>query len=452
MKQLTTINPYLEKNIKTYHYDDISKVDKRLMILHKSQKNWANTSLESRATLILKLSSALRENVHFLAKLMTDEMGKPITQSRAEVYKCADACEFFAKQSPALVHNILQASGAPKNIHLSPIGVVFIIMPWNFPLWQVIRATVPALLMGNTIILKHSPNTTGCALAFEKLLSKIHPHLLKFTIADNTLASKIIAHPIVQAVSLTGSTKAGRSVASLSGQHIKKSVLELGGSDPYIVFPDADIQKAAQLCAQSRLINSGQSCIAAKRFLLHKEIYSEFKQHLIEAFEKQRTGNPRLEETTIGPLARKDLAKNLRLQVSKSLRQGAKLAYEQELQMEKGYFYPMQILEKVKPGNIAFEEELFGPVAALASFKTDDEALRLANLSIYGLGAALYTNNTKRIERFQQELETGSIFINDFVKSQSHLPFGGIKASGYGRELGLFGLMEFTNIKTVVRS
>jgi succinate-semialdehyde dehydrogenase/glutarate-semialdehyde dehydrogenase len=326
-------------------------------------------------------------------------------------------------------------------------------MPWNFPFWQVFRCAAPSLLAGNSLLLKHASNVTGCALALQALFrdAGFPAELFQSLLIGSKRVASVIEHPLVRAVTLTGSTPAGRDVAATAGRHLKKSVLELGGSDPYVVLEDAAIPEAARSCAHSRLLNSGQSCIAAKRFIVVEAVLDEFQRHFLSAMKDQVTGDPLDEKTTVGPLARHDLRDQLHDQVQRSLEKGARLLLGGEIPPGKGAFYPPTILANIRPGMPAFDEETFGPVAALISAPDEAAALALANQSSFGLGAAVFTGDAGRGQRIAtEELEAGSCFVNDFVKSNPRLPFGGIKESGYGRELSYFGIREFVNIKTIV--
>ena len=333
-----------------------------------------------------------------------------------------------------------------------PLGPVLAIMPWNFPLWQVIRFAAPALMAGNVAILKHAPNVPGCALALEKIFADagFPPGVFSsLLISDNQLAEKLIDHPVICAVTLTGSERAGRAVASAAARALKKTVMELGGSDPFIVLADADPRAAAASAAESRCVNTGQSCIAAKRFIIERDIADEFESALVAAMSAMKIGDPMDRATKIGPLARLDLLETLHRQVQRSVEQGAKLLLGGRRRPGKGFFYEPTVLTDVCPGIAAFDEETFGPVAAVVRANNADDAIRLANLSRYGLGASIWTRDPNYAQTLAARIESGCVFINGIVKSDSRLPFGGIKNSGWGRELSRFGILEFTNIRTV---
>jgi len=387
------------------------------------------------------------------AKLITEEMGKPIRQSRKEIEKCIWLCEYYAADAEKfLIPEFVTTDASRSYVAFEPLGIIFGIMPWNFPFWQVFRAAVPALMAGNAFLFKHAANVLGCAEAIEKLFSDtgMPPALFRSLIIDHESANKLIEDPRVRGVTLTGSVRAGRAVASKAGEMLKKVVLELGGSDPYIILEDADLEKAAQVCAEARLINTGQSCIAAKRFIVVRPQQRKFEELLIREMKKFKQGDPFDESTGLGPLARLDLRDELHKQVQRSVELGAILISGGYIPAGKGAYYPQTVLINVKKGMPAFDEELFGPVAAVISAENEADAIRLANDSSFGLGAAVFTADPERGERIaKEELEAGACFVNAAVHSDPRLPFGGIKDSGYGRELGVFGIREFVNIKTV---
>jgi succinate-semialdehyde dehydrogenase/glutarate-semialdehyde dehydrogenase len=380
-------------------------------------------------------------------------MGKPIVQSRAEVEKCAWVCEFYADNAEKfLADEIIKTEATKSFVSFQPLGVILAIMPWNFPFWQVFRFAVPNLMAGNAGLLKHASNVSGCALAIEDVFRKagFPKNLFRSLLVKSNNVKEIISNPKVQAVTLTGSVPAGKSVASLAGSLIKKTVLELGGSDPYVILEDADLEKAAMSCVTSRLLNAGQSCIAAKRFIIVESVYDEFEKLYLEIMSKKKMGDPLDEKNDLGPQASFQLRDELHEQVLKSVGQGARLILGGKIPEIDGAYYPPTILTNVKPGMAAFDEELFGPVAALIKAKDEEDAINLANKSVFGLGASVFTRDLKRGEHIAKEkLNAGCCFVNDFVKSDPRLPFGGIKESGYGRELSLFGIREFVNIKSV---
>jgi succinate-semialdehyde dehydrogenase/glutarate-semialdehyde dehydrogenase len=384
---------------------------------------------------------------------MIREMGKPITQARAEVDKCAWVCDYYAQNAEDFLSpEIVETDAAKSYIAFEPLGVVLAVMPWNFPFWQVLRFAAPALMAGNTAALKHASSVQGCALAIEALFRDAgYPDgAFRTLVLGSRAAGVAIEHPKVQAVTLTGSTPAGRKVASLAGSLLKKTVLELGGSDPYVILEDADLDLAVAACVTGRILNTGQSCIAAKRFVVPDAIREEFEHRLVELMRRQRVGDPLRDETEVGPMARADLRGELHDQVERSLQAGACCLLGGDVPEGPGAFYPPTVLTDVTAGMAAYEEELFGPVAAVLPVADEEEAVRVANDTVFGLGAAVFTRDVARGEEIAaKRLQAGSCFVNGFVKSDPRLPFGGIKGSGYGRELGSFGIREFVNIKTV---
>ncbi len=420
---------------------------------HHSFRAWRKVSLRERANTVRKLATALRARANDLAHVAAVEMGKPITQGKAEVEKCALCCDQQADIAPALLADHPIPTEARRSfVAFEPLGVVLAIMPWNFPFWQVVRAAVPAILAGNTVVLKHASNVTRCALALEDVFLNAELPTGVFCVLrlDSSRIPTVITHPAVQAVTLTGSTPAGRDVAAIAGAALRKTVLELGGNDAYVVLGDADIPHAARICAQARLINGGQSCIAAKRFIVVESARNEFEELLLKEFAAVRLGDPLDPSTTLGPLARADLRTELHSQVTRAISAGASCLTGGRIPEGPGFFYPPTILTDVTPGMSVFEEETFGPVASVISATSENEAIDLANRSRFGLGAALFTSNSERgAEIAARRLEAGNCFVNSGVRSDPRLPFGGIRDSGWGRELGAFGLREFVNTKTV---
>jgi succinate-semialdehyde dehydrogenase/glutarate-semialdehyde dehydrogenase len=380
-------------------------------------------------------------------------MGKPINQSRAEVEKCAWVCSYYAENTERFLNDEMIRTDASKSfVTFRPLGVVLAVMPWNFPFWQVFRFAAPGLMAGNGGILKHASNVSGCALAIEDVFIKagFPENIFRAILVPSSQMENVIKNEKVKAVTLTGSVPAGKSVARTAGSVLKKTVMELGGSDPYIILEDADLEFAADTCVTSRLINGGQSCIAAKRFIVVERVYDEFEKLFIENMKLKKMGNPFEEQIDLGPQASVKLRDELHDQVTKSIEMGAKLLIGGKIPEVKGAFYPPTILTEVKKGMPAYNEELFGPVAALIKANDENDAIRIANDTIFGLGAAVFTSDKIRGEKIAREkLNAGCCFVNDFVKSDPRLPFGGIKESGYGRELSKFGIREFVNIKTV---
>jgi succinate-semialdehyde dehydrogenase/glutarate-semialdehyde dehydrogenase len=381
-------------------------------------------------------------------------MGKPLAQARAEVEKCALACEYYARHAAGFLADEMPV-GAPANsrVTFQPLGVVLAVMPWNFPFWQAFRAVAPALMAGNTVLLKHASTVCGCALAIEAVFREagLPGGVFQTLLAGADVVPRLIAHAKVKAVTLTGSTEAGRRVASLAGAALKKCVLELGGSDPYLILADADLGLAAEVCAQGRLVNTGQSCIAAKRMIVVDDVRGEFERRFVERMAARKLGPPTEPGTDLGPLARADLRDELHAQVRTSLRRGARLLLGGKPVPGPGWYYPATVLTDVRAGMPAYDEELFGPVAAIIPVRDEAAALAAANDSGFGLAAAVFTRRSSHGRQLAVAgIEAGVVFVNDFVRSDPSLPFGGVKQSGYGRELGSFGIREFVNVKTVV--
>lgn len=410
------------------------------------------TTFPDRAKLMRSAAGILRDRKAALAELMADEMGKVIRDGLAEVQKCADCCDYYADHAQRFLQKQLVETDAQESyVAYDPLGVILAIMPWNFPFWQVFRFAAPALMAGNVGVLKHASNVSGCALAIENVFrdAGFPAHAFSTLLIESSRVETLIRNPLVAAVTLTGSTPAGRSVAGIAGSELKKSVLELGGSDAYVVLEDADLDLAVDLCVKSRLVNAGQSCIAAKRFIVVKPLREAFEARYAERFRAIRHGDPRDPATDIGPMARSDLRDQVHEQVMKSVQQGARLLVGGVVPDGPGAYYPATVLAGVKPGMTAFDEEIFGPVAAIIEADDERHAIALANQSVFGLGAALFTRDKDKADRLARQIEAGSVFVNSFVKSDPRLPFGGIKQSGYGRELSWFGIQEFVNIKTV---
>jgi succinate-semialdehyde dehydrogenase/glutarate-semialdehyde dehydrogenase len=450
---LTSINPTNNKVLKSYDEMTSGELSRIISLSDESFNEWKETSFTHRSELIKNAAKVLRENSEEYSVLMTNEMGKPIAQSRAEVEKCAWVCDYYAESAEQfLADEIIKTEAVKSFVSYQPIGVILAVMPWNFPFWQVFRFAAPNLMAGNSGLLKHASNVSGCALAIEDVFRKagFPENLFRTLLVTSKNVKEVISNNKVQAVTLTGSVPAGKSVASLAGSLIKKTVLELGGSDPYIILEDADLENAAMSCVTSRLINAGQSCIAAKRFIVVESVYERFEKLYLDFMSVKKMGNPLDEKYDLGPQASIQLRDELHNQVLKSVEQGAELILGGKIPEIEGSYYPPTILKNVKPGMAAFDEELFGPVAALIRAKDAADAIELANKSIFGLGAAVFTKDKIRGENIAKEkLNAGCCFVNDFVKSDPRLPFGGIKESGYGRELSPFGIKEFVNIKTV---
>lgn len=450
---MQTINPATGKQIKSYREFSRSHIESIIEQAQRSFQIWKGRSFKERGLLMKKAAGILLKNKASYARLMAEEMGKPFLQGQAEIEKCAWVCEFYASQAENyLSPEIIKTDATKSFVAYDPLGIILAVMPWNFPFWQVFRCAAPTLMAGNAIILKHASNVCGCALAIEKIFQQAgFPRgLFRTMLVSSSKVARIIEHPLIAAVTLTGSTAAGRSIASIAGAVIKKAVLELGGSDPYIILEDADLDAAAETCAASRLINGGQSCVSAKRFIVVESVFEEFREKFVARMSAQRMGSPLQEGITLGPLARRDLRDQLHQQVQKSIKKGARLVLGGEIPSGPGSFYPPTVLTNVTPGMPAYTDELFGPVASLIKVRHESQAIEAANDTCFGLGAAVFTRDLKRGQRIAAtQLQAGCCFVNTFVKSDPRLPFGGIKQSGYGRELSSFGLREFVNIKTV---
>jgi succinate-semialdehyde dehydrogenase/glutarate-semialdehyde dehydrogenase len=450
---ITSVNPATGKPIQTYEEMTSQTAAAAIVKAHEAWRSWRETPFAKRASLMKRAAGMLRQRNRELARLMADEMGKPLAQGSAEIEKCAWGCDYYADNAEThLAPDVIRTETTKSYAAFEPIGVVLAIMPWNFPFWQVYRFAAPALMAGNVGVLKHASNVPGCALAIESLFLEagFPADVFRTLLIGSKQVQAVIEHPLVRAVTLTGSTPAGKAVAAQAGSVLKKTVLELGGSDPYVVLEDADVEAAATTCVNSRLINAGQSCIAAKRFIVARPILGAFTARFVALMQSKIVGDPLVDGTEVGPQARHDLRDSLHKQVRASIERGASVLLGGEIPPGDGAFYPPTVLTNVKPGMPAYDEELFGPVAAIIEARDEDDAVRIANDSIFGLGAAVFTRDLARGERVARRLEAGSTFVNALVASDPRLPFGGIKESGYGRELGAYGIKEFVNVKTVV--
>jgi len=451
---MQSINPFTGQIIQEYREFSFSEVEEIITKVDRAFQSWKLTSFELRAVCMKNLQAKLLEKKEELAGIMVAEMGKVKREAIGEVEKCAWVCGFYAENAVAFLKNeSIQTEASESYISYQPIGTVLAVMPWNFPFWQVFRFLAPALMAGNTGVLKHASNVSGCALAIEQLVSEagFPKNVFRTLLIGSSQVKSVIENPMIKAVTLTGSTPAGRSVASAAGTALKKSVLELGGSDPYLILEDADIETAARLCVTSRLLNAGQSCIGAKRFIVLHSVYEAFKAEFVKLMGEAKYGDPLDPQTVIGPLARTDLRDELHQQVVKSVKMGATILLGGYIPEGKAPFYPPTVLENVVPGMPAYHEELFGPVAVLFRVNSEEEAIRIANDTVFGLGAGVFTSDVEKGKLLAEKgLEAGCVFVNDFVKSDPRLPFGGIKESGYGRELSAIGIREFVNVKTVV--
>jgi succinate-semialdehyde dehydrogenase/glutarate-semialdehyde dehydrogenase len=449
---IASINPYNGRQLRRFAEFSWPKTAGILAQAHRAAGAWRTTTFAERAAVLRRAGALLRERQDELAYLMAIEMGKPLRDGRAEAQKCAACCDYYADHADAfLADEEVKTDAGRSFISYAPLGVVLAIMPWNFPLWQVVRFAAPALMAGNVGLLKHAPNVPQCALALEKIFhdAGLPPAAFRTLLIGNEAVAQLLADARVAAVTLTGSERAGVAVGTAAGQHLKKAVLELGGSDPFIVLADADVPLAAKTAAQARMINTGQSCIAAKRFIVEKPVQAEFVRLLKGHLEQLRYGDPLDEATDYGPLARPDLADELSRQVADSVAQGAKVALAGgQPKAGSAQFGPI-ILTNVKKGQRAYAEELFGPVALVLTARDAAHALALANDSEFGLGAAVWTRDVAQAETMARQLESGAVFINGMVKSAPELPFGGVKKSGHGRELSYVGIREFVNIKSI---
>ncbi|PTY03870.1 succinate-semialdehyde dehydrogenase [Opitutaceae bacterium EW11] len=450
---LVTVNPATGETLHRFTEADDARIDQAVARSERSFVAWRELAPTERARHLQRLGAALRRDSDALSALITSEMGKPISQSRAEIEKCALACDYYAQEGPdLLVPTLPPRAPAQSGIAYEPLGPLLAIMPWNFPMWQVFRAAIPALLAGNTVLLKHASNVSGCALAAEEVFRRagLPRGVFQTLLVGSGRVPALIGDPRIRAVTLTGSVEAGRKVGALAGRALKPCVLELGGSDPYIVLEDADLALAAETCAAARLVNSGQSCVAGKRFIVVDRVRAEFEELFAERVRARRVGDPFDPATDVGPLARADLRETLQKQIRSTLRRGAKRLLGGGPKKGAGFFFEPTVLTDVRKGMPACDDEVFGPVAAVIPVRDEAEALRVANDTRFGLGAAVFTRDLERGEEIARErLAAGMCFVNAFVRSEVSLPFGGVKDSGFGRELGPWGVHSFVNTKTL---
>jgi succinate-semialdehyde dehydrogenase/glutarate-semialdehyde dehydrogenase len=450
---MKSVNPATGEINQKYEMHTAKGIEKIVNSVDKCWHQWEKTSFLQRSLLMQNLALLLKTKKEELARLMALEMGKVMREGISEIEKCAWVCDYYAENAENFLENENIVTDFSKSfVSYQPLGTILAVMPWNFPFWQVFRFAAPTLMAGNTAVLKHASNVPGCAMAIEDLFREagFPENAFRSLLISSDMVESVIKHPAVKGVSLTGSTPVGKSVASIAGSVLKKCVLELGGSDPYLILEDADLVSAAKICAAGRLVNAGQSCIGAKRFIVVEKVYYEFLENFTHEMMRAQFGDPCETETTMGPLARMDLRDDLHQQVTGSVEKGAEIVIGGEKPDRKGAYYPPTVLENVKPGMPAYDEELFGPVASVIRVKDEKEAIRVANDTVFGLGAAVFTKNVKRGERIAEaQLNAGCCFVNDFVKSDPRLPFGGIKESGFGRELSSHGIKEFVNVKTV---
>jgi succinate-semialdehyde dehydrogenase/glutarate-semialdehyde dehydrogenase len=449
---IQTINPATGAVIKTYSEMSEPEINKIIAATHHAFLQWRETGFSERAAKLNNVAKLLTDNKLAYANLITQEMGKPIKTAVSEIEKCALLCQHFAAHAADyLKPRVIQTEMSKSYVMYEPLGAIFAVMPWNFPFWQVFRFAAPALMAGNACVLKHAPTTTGCGLFIEQIFKQagFPENLFRTIIIDVELADNIIAHPNIVGVTLTGSVRAGRSVAVEAASHLKKFVLELGGSDPYLILEDADLDLAAEQCVRARLANAGQVCIAAKRLIVVDAVRDAFEKKVIEKAQQYKVGDPLDESVTLGPLARADLRDTVHEQVQQSIAKGAELVMGGRLIEGSGFYYPVTVLKNVMPGMPAYDAEIFGPVIAFIAAKNEQAAITIANDSPYGLGAAVFTKDLQRGEKIARQLEAGTCCVNTLVASDPRLPFGGIKSSGFGRELAAEGIREFTNVKTI---
>ncbi|MEK7128672.1 MAG: NAD-dependent succinate-semialdehyde dehydrogenase [Patescibacteria group bacterium] len=446
-------NPTTEKVLRTFEEISEKELEKKLALADKAFRAWKQTTFKERAKLMLKLGEYLRAHAEEFSKMQMQEMGKTMKSGPVGIAKCALLCDYYAENTENILANeVLNTDKKEQYAEFDPLGIILAVMPWNFPFWQVYRGAVPAIMAGNTVLLKHASNVPECADAIEKsfIASGFPRGVFQNLFLSVSRVESVIRDSRISAVTLTGSEKAGSSVARTAGEEIKKVVLELGGSDPFIVFADADITEAARVASLARLQgNVGQSCISAKRFIVEEKIKEKFTKAVVAEFSKLVVGDPSDKNTDVGPLASEKILQEVTAQVEKSVSLGAKVVYGGKRKEGKGYFYLPTILTNIKKDMPVYNEEVFGPVLPIISFKTEAEAVKIANDTRYGLGASIFTKDMKKARRIIPQIEAGNVCVNDMVKSDPRAPFGGIKKSGYGRELGTYGIKEFVNIKNV---
>lgn len=450
---LNSINPHTGAVLATYEEHTDGELAAALRRSGEAFRDWRSTGFPARARLLRNVAELLRKNPDACGRLITMEMGKPIRQARAEVEKCASVLDYYAQHGEQFLADETPVA-APKAgdfVAYQALGTILAVMPWNYPFWQVFRAAAPALMAGNVMVLKHASNVTGCALLVEKIFREagFPAGVFQTLVIGPGRVGALIADPVIRGVTLTGSEAAGRKIGEAAGRALKPCVLELGGSDPYLVLADADLDRTVPLCVQARLNNNGQSCIAGKRFIVAKSILPEFRKRFVAAMAAVIPGDPLDDATVLGPLAREDLREELHNQVRASVRAGATLLLGGGIPAGPGWFYPATVLGGVRSETPAYREELFGPVASLIEAADERDAIRIANDSSFGLGGGVFSEDRDRAVAVARQIETGAVFINDFVRSHPALPFGGIKDSGFGRELGLPGIRAFVNGQTI---
>ena len=448
---MKSINPFTAKLIAEYEEFSPKQIEKTIELLHDGFLKWREKKLIDRCLVNSRLAVLLTENKEELATLITSEMGKPITESLAEIEKCAWLCRHYSDAASLNLDPVnIKTEALNSSVRFEPLGIIFAIMPWNFPFWQVFRFAVPCISAGNTVILKHASNVSGCAMAIGNLFNEAASDsvIFKTVILPASRSEEVVSHSYIKGVTITGSEQAGKVVASLAGKYLKKVVLELGGSDPLIVFADADLQKCYPQALKSRMLNAGQVCIAAKRFIVHESIYTQFIEEMTMLVSNLKLGDPLNHETAIGPLARPEFVEEIEIKVNKSVEMGAKiLVGGKRSPIHSGMYLPT-LMTDIKENMPVFCEETFGPVAVIIPFTTDEEAIQIANNTRFGLGASIWTTDITKAKKVSQLIDAGCVFVNSMVKSDPRLPFGGIKNSGFGRELTTFGVHEFMNLKT----
>jgi succinate-semialdehyde dehydrogenase / glutarate-semialdehyde dehydrogenase len=452
LQAMRSINPSTGEIIREYQEHAQPEVDRVISKVHSAWIDWRETTFEERSVLMKQCAQILRDNKAIYARLMTLEMGKLLRESEAEIEKCAWVCDHYAAHAAEMLKDEVIPTDAWRSfVAFQPLGPILAVMPWNFPFWQVIRFAAPALMAGNAAVLKHASNVPGCALAIEEIFCKagFPPNLFRTLMIPASAVTGVIKNQFIAAVTLTGSEAAGSHVASVAGKCLKKTVLELGGADPFIVLEDADLEAAVKTAVTARMINQGQSCIAAKRFIVEQSVVKQFETALKLAFESLQTGDPFDPGTQVGPLARPDLVDEMESQVTRSIAAGARLVTGGRRPERKGCYYEPTILADVKTGMPVYSQETFGPVVSIITARDEEEAISIANDSEFGLGGCVWTRDLVRGERIARKVESGAMFVNGMTKSDPRLPFGGIKKSGYGRELATYGIKEFVNIKTI---
>ncbi|WP_430468175.1 NAD-dependent succinate-semialdehyde dehydrogenase [Winogradskyella ouciana] len=456
-KSFKTINPLNGKELSSYRYMTDEQIETAVQNSHKAFLKWRHKSFEDRGEIIKSIGKALKDHKEELSQLMTDEMGKLLKQSHQEVDLCAAICNYCADNAADVLQNEERelSNGGRGIITYQPIGIIYGIQPWNYPSYQVIRYAITNLMAGNSVFLKHASNVTGTAKMLEAIFNEagLPKDLFQVLVIEHEQSDDLIKHDLVRGITLTGSPDAGKTIGKKAGAELKKSVLELGSNDAYLILEDADIEKAVKKCVMGRIYNNGETCIAAKRFIAVEAIYDEFKKGFVKAMKDLKMGDPNEKDTKLGPMARKDLRETLHDQVTKSVDKGAKILCGGEIPDGEGYFYPATVIEQVEPGQPAYDDELFGPVASLIKAKDDEDAMRIANDSRFGLGGGIFSEDKERaVELAEKHFDTGMVFVNSFGLAEPNMPFGGVKNSGFGREHGGFGMKEFVNIKAILIS